>query len=71
MAELLSREYQDTNLCVNCFNPGKTRTALQIRAFPAADENDELPAPDDHLRTFLYLMSAQLTENGALFQSEI
>ncbi|MEM7564059.1 MAG: SDR family NAD(P)-dependent oxidoreductase, partial [Pseudomonadota bacterium] len=24
MADMLAREYQDSNLCVNCFNPGKT-----------------------------------------------
>ena len=70
MAGLLSNEYQDSNLCVNCFDPGKTRTAMQLRAFPAADENDNLPLPDDHLNTFLYLMSTQLTENGAVFRAE-
>lgn len=70
MAELLANEYQDSNLCVNCFDPGKTRTAMQLRAFPAADENDNLPLPDDHLNTFLYLMSTQLTENGEVFRSE-
>jgi NAD(P)-dependent dehydrogenase (short-subunit alcohol dehydrogenase family) len=70
MAGLLANEYQDTNLCVNCFDPGKTRTAIQLGAFPAADENDELPLPDDHLNNFLYLMSTQLTENGAVFRPE-
>jgi NAD(P)-dependent dehydrogenase (short-subunit alcohol dehydrogenase family) len=70
MAGLLANEYQDSNLFVNCFDPGKTRTAIQLRAFPAADENDSLPLPEHHLNTFLYLMSTQLTENGSVFRAE-
>jgi NAD(P)-dependent dehydrogenase (short-subunit alcohol dehydrogenase family) len=67
MAGLLAREYEGSNLHVNCFNPGKTRTSLQIRAYPAADNNDQLPLPEDHLDTFLYLMSAAANENGQIF----
>ena len=67
MAGLLAREYEGSNLHVNCFNPGKTRTSLQIRAYPAADNNDQLPLPEDHLDTFLYLMSALAKENGQIF----
>ena len=67
MAGLLAREYEDSNLFVNCFNPGKTRTAIQIRAFPAADHNDQLPQPQDHVDTFLYLMSSAASENGQVF----
>ena len=67
MAGLLAREYEDSNLFVNCFNPGKTRTAIQIRAFPAADDNDQLPQPQDHVDTFLYLMSSAASENGQVF----
>lgn len=67
MAQLLAREYDGSNLYVNCFNPGKTRTGLQLRAYPAADENDQLPLPQDHVDTFLYLMSAASKENGETF----
>jgi NAD(P)-dependent dehydrogenase (short-subunit alcohol dehydrogenase family) len=67
MAGLLAREYEGSNLRVNCFNPGKTRTALQVRAYPAADENDRLPTPERHINTFLYLMSNEVLENGATF----
>lgn len=67
MAGLLAREYEDSNLFVNCFNPGKTRTAIQMRAFPAADDNDQLPQPQDHVDTFLYLMSSAASENGQVF----
>ena len=67
MAGLMAREYEGSNLHVNCFNPGKTRTSLQIRAYPAADNNDQLPLPEDHVDTFLYLMSAAANENGQTF----
>jgi len=67
MAGLLAREYEGSNLRVNCFNPGKTRTALHIRAYPAADENDRLPTPEQHINTFIYLMSNEVLENGAIF----
>ena len=67
MAELLAQEYAGSNLRVNCFNPGKTRTGLQLRAYPAADENERLPSPQDHIDTFLYLMSDASNENGEIF----
>ncbi|MDH3764083.1 MAG: SDR family NAD(P)-dependent oxidoreductase [Gammaproteobacteria bacterium] len=67
MARLLAREYEGSNLRVNCFNPGKTRTGLQLRAYPAADENDQLPLPQDHVDTFLYLMSEASSQNGETF----
>jgi NAD(P)-dependent dehydrogenase (short-subunit alcohol dehydrogenase family) len=67
MAGLLAREYAGSNLRINCFNPGKTRTALHLRAYPAADVNDQLPTPEDHIDTFLYLMSDEAQENGEIF----
>jgi NAD(P)-dependent dehydrogenase (short-subunit alcohol dehydrogenase family) len=67
MARLLAREYDGSSLRVNCYQPGKTRTALQLRAFPAADENDQLPLPADHIDAFLYLMSDDCQSNGETF----
>ena len=67
MADLLACEYQGSNLRVNCINPGKTRTALQIRAYPAAGGNDLLPTPETHVNSFLYLMSDESNENGETF----
>lgn len=67
MAGLLANEYDGSSIRVNCFNPGKTRTSLQLRAFPAADENDRLPQPAEHVDTFLYLMSDLSQENGEIF----
>jgi NAD(P)-dependent dehydrogenase (short-subunit alcohol dehydrogenase family) len=67
MARLLAREYEGSPLRVNCYQPGKTRTALQLRAFPAADENDRLPLPVDHADAFLYLMSDECQSNDETF----
>ena len=70
MAELLAAEFEGSSLHVNCVNPGKTRTALQISAFPAAASNNLLPFPTDHIKLFLYLMSDELMENGSCFTPE-
>ena len=67
MAGLLASEYEGSNLRVNCVNPGRTRTALQLRAYPAADINERLPTPEHHINTFLYLASDQADENGEVF----
>ena len=67
MAGLLAREYAGSRLRINCYNPGKTRTSLQIRAYPAADDNDQLPIPQDHVDAFLYLMSDACDANGQTF----
>jgi len=67
MAGLLAREYAGSSLRVNCYQPGKTRTALQIKAYPAADGNDQLPKPDAHLDSILYLLSDDCDANGEIF----
>ncbi|MEE8365105.1 MAG: SDR family NAD(P)-dependent oxidoreductase [Gammaproteobacteria bacterium] len=67
MAQLIAAEFEGSPHHVNCINPGKTKTALQLRAFPAASDNDLLPAPEDHTDMFLYLMSDALQENGETF----
>ena len=66
MAQLLAAEFEGSSLHVNWVNPGKTKTALQLSAFPAAD-NNLLPVPADHVKLFLYLMSDELKENGDSF----
>ncbi len=67
MAQLLAAEFEGSQLHVNCVNPGKTKTTLQVSAFPAADNNASLPVPEDHTNIFLYLMSNELQENGQCF----
>ena len=67
MAQNIAAEYEDSHIHINCINPGKSRTAFQVRAFPAADENDSLPTPEDHILMFLYLMSLELSSNGEVY----
>lgn len=68
MAKLLANEYEGSSLHVNCVNPGKTKTGLHLRAYPAADVNATLAGPEVHVDTFLHLMNEGLNENGKCFQ---
>ncbi len=68
MMQTLSAEYEGSNLFVNAVNPGKSKTALHIRAYPAGPDNDKLPDPSVHKDLFLYLMSDQLNECGTNFK---
>ncbi len=63
----LAAEYEGSNLFVNSFNPGPSKTALHIRAFPASMENDSLPTPAEHKDIMLYLMSDDLNQCGICF----
>jgi NAD(P)-dependent dehydrogenase (short-subunit alcohol dehydrogenase family) len=67
MALNIAAEYRGSNIHINCFNPGKTNTVFQMRAFPAADGNQELPLPEDHTKVFLYLVSDKLKETGTCY----
>jgi NAD(P)-dependent dehydrogenase (short-subunit alcohol dehydrogenase family) len=64
----LAAEYEGSNLFVNSFNPGPSKTALHIRAFPASMENDSLPRPGDHKDLLVYLMSDELNQCGVCFK---
>ncbi|MFT5504909.1 MAG: NAD(P)-dependent dehydrogenase (short-subunit alcohol dehydrogenase family) [Gammaproteobacteria bacterium] len=68
LAQNIAAEVEGSAVHVNRVNPGKTRTALQLRAFPAADDNDQLPVPSDFNNQFIYLLSDQNSSNGQLFQ---
>jgi len=53
--QVLAEEYKQTNLRVNCINPGGTRTSMRASAFP--DENSaKLKTPADIMPLYLYLM---------------
>ncbi len=69
MADLLAAEYEGSSLRVNCFDPGPTRTGLQLRAFPAAD-NDSLPPPEAHARALLYLFDPEIDLHGTCLRGE-
>jgi NAD(P)-dependent dehydrogenase (short-subunit alcohol dehydrogenase family) len=67
MMQTLAAEYAGGKLLVNCLNPGPSKTALHIRAYPASGKNAGLPEPAIYKDLFLYLMSDELEQNGVCF----
>ena len=58
MCQVLAEELEGVgNTRVNCINPGATRTAMRAGAYPAEDPGT-LPAPEDIMPTYLFLMGA-------------
>jgi NAD(P)-dependent dehydrogenase (short-subunit alcohol dehydrogenase family) len=68
LMQTLAAEYDGSSLFVNSVNPGPSKTALHIRAYPAASDNDTLPEPAQHKNLFLYLMSDAMDTNGTCFK---
>ncbi|AXN02328.1 YciK family oxidoreductase [Candidatus Purcelliella pentastirinorum] len=56
MMQILSLEYKDTSLRVNCVNPGQIRTKMRTLAYPNEDVS-LLNDPIDIMPMYLYLMS--------------
>ena len=54
-AEVLADELRLDGIRVNSLNPGGTRTAMRVAAYPAEDPNS-LPLPTEHMPLYLYLM---------------
>ena len=59
-------EAANTDVKVNLFNPGGTRTAMRAKAFPGEDPMT-LPAPDDVAPEIVKLLLPSCTSNGELF----
>ena len=55
MMQVLADELEQSNVKVNCINPGGTRTAMRAKAYPAEDPM-VLKTPTDIIPTYLYLM---------------
>jgi NAD(P)-dependent dehydrogenase (short-subunit alcohol dehydrogenase family) len=55
MTQILAQELDNTNIRVNCVNPGATRTNMRRKAYPAEDPA-ELRSPEDITDTYLYLL---------------
>lgn len=55
LAQVLADENRDGRLRVNCINPGPTRTALRLQAYPA-EERDRLREPASLVAPYLYLL---------------
>ena len=56
MMQVLADEYENTGLRVNCINPGRTRTAMRAKAYPAEDPKT-LRTPAEIMGLYHYLMS--------------
>jgi len=55
LSQVLADEHRHTNLRANCVNPGATRTAMRLAAYPAEDR-DKLKRPEDILAACVYLL---------------
>ena len=55
LSQVLADEHRHTRLRVNCVNPGPTRTAMRLAAYPA-ENRDELQRPEDILAAYVYLL---------------
>lgn len=55
LSQVLADELERTNIRVNCINPGRARTDMRARAYPAEDPQT-LRAPESLLGPYLYLL---------------
>ena len=55
LSQVLANEHREGKLRVNCVNPGPTRTAMRLAAYPAEDR-DGVKGPDEILATYIYLL---------------
>ncbi|MBT0720777.1 YciK family oxidoreductase [Rosenbergiella collisarenosi] len=64
MMQVLAEELNDTNVRVNCINPGGTRTKMRASAYPDEDAM-KLKTPSDIMPLYLWLMGEDsLATNG-------
>jgi NAD(P)-dependent dehydrogenase (short-subunit alcohol dehydrogenase family) len=57
LAEVLADELESTPIRVNLINPGRTRTRMRARAYPA-ENPASVPAPESAAPAYLYLLGA-------------
>lgn len=55
LAEILADELESTAIRVNAINPGRTRTRMRARAYPA-ENPASVPSPDTLTPAYLYLL---------------
>jgi NAD(P)-dependent dehydrogenase (short-subunit alcohol dehydrogenase family) len=55
LAEILADELENTPIRVNAINPGRTRTRMRARAYPA-ENPASVPTPESHTPAYLYLL---------------
>ena len=69
LARSWAEETQNSALRVNCFDPGRTRTAMRAQAVPGEDP-DTVPHPSEIAAKLLALASPALTETATIFQAQ-
>lgn len=55
LSQVLADEHRHGALRSNCINPGPTRTAMRLAAYPGEDR-DKLKRPEEILATYVYLL---------------
>ena len=55
LTQILAAELENGPVCVNCIDPGPTRTALRKKAFPG-EQNADLKTPDTLAPLYLWAM---------------
>jgi NAD(P)-dependent dehydrogenase (short-subunit alcohol dehydrogenase family) len=65
LALTYAAECSGTNVKVNLFNPGPTRTRMRAQAFPGEDPETR-PSPEAHMSAILELLSPACTKHGEL-----
>lgn len=70
LAEVLADELENTPIRVNAINPGRTRTRMRARAFPA-ENPASVPTPESHTPAYLYLLGgASRSVRGQRFEAQ-
>ena len=67
MVKTYAAEVATTNLRVNCFSPGATRTGMRAKAMPGEDPMT-LPHPDDVAAQIVPMCEPAFTDNGGVWK---
>jgi len=66
LVQVYAAETTTTNVKVNAFNPGPTRTKMYASGWPGVDQNT-LPPPEDVAKTILPLCLPSFAESGKVY----
>jgi NAD(P)-dependent dehydrogenase (short-subunit alcohol dehydrogenase family) len=66
LVQVYAAETTTTNVKVNAFNPGPTRTKMYASGWPGVDQNT-LPPPEDVAKTIVPLCLPDCAESGKLY----
>jgi len=70
LVEVYAAECAHTNVRVNLYNPGPTRTGMRQQAFPGEDPNTLAP-PEAHAEGLIKLALPECTQNGEWVQASV